>query len=109
MPKFDSDMTDSPKDHISQFFLFMMLSRVYYEYRVQHEDIMCRLFPQTFESKESTWYYHLQPASITSWVAFKNEFLEKFGEKKRPRDLMLSYFHYPYNQKNKSKTSTKDS
>jgi hypothetical protein len=49
---------------------------------VQHEDVICRLFPYMFENKASTWYFSLSQASITSWNAFETTFIEKFGEDK---------------------------
>jgi hypothetical protein len=52
---------------------------------VQHEDIVCRLFPYTFENKASTWYYNL--SSIRSWDTFEKYFISKFREEKTPTML----------------------
>ena len=31
---------------------------------VEHEDVVCKLFPHTFEAKESAWYFGFQSNSI---------------------------------------------
>ena len=56
---------------------------------VQEEDVVCRLFPYTFEGKASTWYFSLPKGSITSWNQFHTAFLEKFREDKTPTILIL--------------------
>jgi hypothetical protein len=55
---------------------------------VEHEDVVYRLFPYTFENKVSTWYYSLPIGSITSWDDFEKEFINKFGEEKTPTTLL---------------------
>jgi hypothetical protein len=49
--------------------------------------VVCRLFPYTFENKDSTWYFNLPPRSITSWNEFEKAFIGKFGEEKTPTAL----------------------
>ena len=49
---------------------------------IQHEDVVCRLFPLTFEGKASTWYFSLVQGSITNWAEFNKAFLDKFEEDK---------------------------
>ena len=56
---------------------------------VQHEDMVCQLFPLTFEGKTSTWYFSLVQGSITNWAEFNKSFLDKFGEDKTPALLAL--------------------
>jgi hypothetical protein len=55
LPKFDPEKSSSPEDHVNNLFLATYLLDVHYE------DVVCRLFPYTFENKASTWYltYHL--------------------------------------------------
>jgi hypothetical protein len=48
LPKFDPDNDITPKDHIKQFMLSLRLLDV------QHEDVVCRLFPYTFVGQAST-------------------------------------------------------
>jgi hypothetical protein len=47
---------------------------------IQHEDVVCRIFPYTFENSASTWYFNLRVGSITSWTKFQRDLLEKFVE-----------------------------
>ena len=56
---------------------------------VEHEDVVCRLFPYTFEGKASTWYFSLTAGSITSWNKFDLTFMNKFGDDKTPAALVL--------------------
>jgi hypothetical protein len=51
LPKFDPDSKQIAKDHIKKFMLAIRLCNV------EHEDVVCRLFPYTFEGNASTWYF----------------------------------------------------
>jgi hypothetical protein len=55
LTKFDSDSKQIVEDHIKKFMLDIRLRNV------EHEDVVCRLFPYTFEGNASTWYFALQP------------------------------------------------
>jgi hypothetical protein len=59
---------------------------------VQHEDVVCRLFPYTFENSASTWHFNLLVGSITSWTKFQKVFLDKFAEETTTRALMVELF-----------------
>ena len=52
-----------------------------------HEDVVCRLFPYTFEGKASTWYFALEASSILSWDVFSELFTQNFGDDKTPEKL----------------------
>jgi hypothetical protein len=54
LPKFDPNKKDSTKDHIKKFMRIVRLMNK------EHEDVVCRLFPYTFEGKASTWYFSLR-------------------------------------------------
>ena len=56
---------------------------------VQHEDVVCRLFPINFEGRESTWYFSLVQGSITNWIDFSKDFINKFEDDKKPAVLAL--------------------
>ena len=56
---------------------------------VHIEDVVCRLFPYTFEGKAFPWCFSLPEGSITSWNQFHIVVLEKFGEDKTPAVLVL--------------------
>ena len=73
MPKFDPDNDITPKDHIKQFMLSLRLLDV------QHEYVVCILFPYTFVGQASTWFFSLAPGSIVSWEQFETSFLNQFG------------------------------
>jgi hypothetical protein len=76
LPKFDTDTSRSLEDHVKNFFLDTHLLDVHYE------DVVCRIFPYTFENNASTWYFNLPASSITCWNDFKKSFIGKFGEEK---------------------------
>lgn len=71
LPKFDPDKGEPPEDHIKRFMMVIRLMGV------QHEDVVCRLFPYTFEGKDSMWYFSLRQGSITSWAQFEAAFMHK--------------------------------
>ena len=78
LPKFNPDSKDPAEVHVDKFMLAVQTMDV------QHEDVVCRLFPLTFKGKASTWYFSLVQGSITNWVEFNKSFLDKFGEDKTP-------------------------
>jgi hypothetical protein len=57
--------------------------------KVEHEEVVCRLFPYTFEGEASTWYFSLTTGSITSWYNFEKLFMKTFGDEKSPTSLVL--------------------
>jgi hypothetical protein len=59
---------------------------------VNHEDVVCRIFPYTFENSSSTWYFNLSVGSITTWMKFQKDFLDKFAEETTTRALMAKLF-----------------
>ena len=83
LPMFNPDDKEPAEVHIDKFMLAVQTLNV------QHEDVVCRLFPVTFEGKASTWYFSLVQGSITNWEEFNKAFLDKFGEDKTPALLSL--------------------
>ena len=55
------DAISAIRDHIKQFMLSLRL------FDVQHEDVVCSLFPYTFVGQASTWFFSLAAGSIASW------------------------------------------
>jgi len=49
---------------------------------IEHEDVVCSIFPYTFEGKASTWYFYLREGSITNWNDFEITFTKKFRDDK---------------------------
>jgi hypothetical protein len=70
---------------------------------VQHEDVVFNIFPYTFENSASTWYFNLPIGSITSWMKFQKEFLDKFAEETTRGDLMDEFFAATMSSKEKVK------
>ena len=54
-----------------------------------YEDVVCRLFPYTFEGKASTQYFSLEANSIPSWDVFSELFTQNFGDDKTPEELVI--------------------
>jgi hypothetical protein len=86
LPKFDPETSGLPKDHIKKFILAIRLMNV------QHEDVVCIIFPYTFENSSSTWYFNLSIGSITRWMKFQKYFLDKFAEETTMGALMSKLF-----------------
>jgi hypothetical protein len=97
LPKFDPDSNQIAEDHIKKFMLAIRLRSV------EHEDVVCRLFPYTFEGNASTWYFSQQIHTIVSWDRFESCFLEKFGDEKSPEVLVMKLSSLKMNPKEKKK------
>jgi hypothetical protein len=67
----------------------------------QHEDVVCRIFPYTFENSASAWYFNLSIMSITSWTKFQKAFLGKFAEESTTGALMDKLFATTMSSKKK--------
>jgi hypothetical protein len=70
---------------------------------VENEDVVCRLFPYTFEGDASTWYFAQKPRTIVSWEKFESIVLEKFGDGKPPEVLVMDLSNLKMNAKEKVK------
>ena len=60
LPKFDPGEGISVEDHLQIFFLALELLLV------EHDDVVCKLFPHSFKAKVASWYFKLQADSITN-------------------------------------------
>jgi ribonuclease HI len=97
LTKFDPDSKQLAEDHIKKFMLDIRLRNV------EHEDVVCRLFPYTFEGSASTWYFSQQPRTIASWEKFESIFLEKFRDGKPLEVLVMDLSNLKMNAKEKVK------
>jgi ribonuclease HI len=97
LTKFDPDSKRTAEDHIMKFMLDIRLRNV------EHEDVVYRLFPYTFDGNASTWYFSQQPHTITSWEKFESIFLEKFRDGKPPEVLVMDLSNLRMNAKEKVK------
>jgi hypothetical protein len=97
LPKFDPETSRFLEDHIKKFILVIRLMNV------QNEDVLCMLFPYTFDNSISTWYFNLHVGSIISWMNFQNDFLDKFAEETTIGSLMAELFFATMGPKEKVK------
>ena len=70
---------------------------------VQHEDVVCRLFPYTFINKSSTWFFSLTAGSIASWQQFEIAFLNQFRDNRTYGVLFLELPRIRFDKKDKLK------
>ena len=82
--KFNPNDKIPMEDHIKSFMQAIRLRNAI------HEDVVCRLFPYTFEGKDSTWYFALESISIPSWDVFSKLFTQKFGDEKILEELVIN-------------------
>ena len=68
---------------------------------VEHDDVVCRLFPHTFKAKETSWYFGLQENSITNWDTFETLFKRKFGSQRTTATLMKELISLRMDKKEK--------
>ena len=64
LPKFEPGKGISTEDQLQSYYLSLELLGV------QNEDVVCRIFPHTFEAKASAWFFSLQANSIIDWKTF---------------------------------------
>jgi hypothetical protein len=70
---------------------------------IQHADVVCRIFPYTFDTSASTWYFNFPIGSITSWTKFQKDFLDKFAEETTTGASMAELFVATMSSKEKVK------
>ena len=70
---------------------------------VQHEDVVCILFPYTFVDQASTRFFILAPGSIASWQQFETSFLNQFGDDRTSGMLVLELSRMRCDKKDKIK------
>ena len=83
LPMFDPTEGIDVDDHLKSFFLALEVLSA-----VEHEDVVCRIFPHTLKGKESSWYFGLHANSITNWNTFERLFKSKFGCRRTTYTLM---------------------
>ena len=83
--KFNLDEISPFEDHIKTFMQAIRLINIV------HEDVVCILFPYSFEGQVSIWYFALEYGSINSWDEFENLFLQNFGDDNTLEDLVMDF------------------
>ena len=53
----------------------------------EHEDVVCRLFPQVLKGKAALWYFALPANSIKDWNTFERMFRSKYAVQKNSCSL----------------------
>ncbi|CAF4254873.1 unnamed protein product [Adineta steineri] len=97
LPKFDPDNDVTPEYHTKKIMLSLTLLDV------QHEDVVCKLFPYSFVGQASTWFFSLVPGSIASWQQFETSFLNQFGDDRTSGMLVLELSRMRCDKKDKIK------
>ena len=69
LPKFEPSEGILVDDHLPTFYLAIEGLRA-----GEHEDVVCRLFPNTLKGKATSWYFSLLTNSITDWNTFERMF-----------------------------------
>ena len=82
LPRFDLGEGTSVDNHLQIFFLVLEALVV------EHEDVVCRLFPHTLKGKAASWYFGLQANSITDFDTFERMFKSKFCSQRTTVSLM---------------------
>ena len=70
---------------------------------VEHEDVVCRLFPHTLQGKATKWFFNLAPGSITSWDKFEEAFMEEFSNEESSKIFPLELLGIRMNENEKVK------
>ncbi|GKU87454.1 hypothetical protein SLEP1_g1850 [Rubroshorea leprosula] len=73
MPQFETyDGTKDPDDHLHAFCSVMQVKKA-------SDALMCKIFPSTLRGNARTWYYNVQPNSISSYAELAASFTTKFS------------------------------
>ena len=75
IPLFAGKSGESIKDHLDKCL------QVVWEFNVEHEDVVMRMFVSTLEGEAQAWYKSLSDASIDGWDSFQWKFMEKWSHK----------------------------
>lgn len=95
LPKFDLDNDITPEGHIKQLMLSLRLLDV------QHEDVVCRLFPYTFVGQASTLFFSLAAGFVASGQQFETSFKNQFGDDRTSIILVLELSRMRCDKKDK--------
>jgi hypothetical protein len=82
---YDAEGNVSAEKHLDWFNDFVDLEEVGYT------DEKMRIFAQSLLGDVRKWFKSLPPMSIRDFVAFKRSFLNKWGDKKNPLQLLTQY------------------
>ena len=72
VPLFTGRLGESVNDHLDKFL------QVVWDFNVEHEDLVMRMFVSTLEGEARAWYKSLPDASIDGWDSFQEKFTERW-------------------------------
>jgi hypothetical protein len=72
IPLFARRLGESVKDHLDKFL------QVVWEFNVEQEDVVMRMFVSTLEGEARAWYKSLHDASIDGWDYFQEKFTDRW-------------------------------
>ena len=72
LPKFDGEGDITTLEHVRKHEFVLHL------FDIQYGDVVCRLFPFTFEGKVSKWYFVFPINTIHGWYDFKRFFQSSY-------------------------------
>ncbi|GKV19462.1 hypothetical protein SLEP1_g29723 [Rubroshorea leprosula] len=76
MPQLETyDGTKDPDDHLHAFCSIMQAQNA-------SDALICKIFPSTLRGNARTWYYSLQPSSISSYAELAAFFATKFSSRR---------------------------
>ncbi|GKV13259.1 hypothetical protein SLEP1_g24299 [Rubroshorea leprosula] len=76
MPQLETyDGTKNPDDHLHAFCSIMQAQNA-------SDALMCKIFPSTLRGNARTWYYSLQPSSVSSYAELAAFFATKFSSRR---------------------------
>ena len=95
LPKYEPDDDVLPEYHIKQFMGALNLMNV------EHEDVVCILFPHILQGKATKWFFNLSLGCITSSKKFEEAFMVEFSDEETPRILSLELLGIRMNENEK--------
>ena len=72
IPLFAGRLGELVEDHLDKFL------QVVWDFNVEHEDVVMRMFVPTLEWEARAWYKSLPDASIDGWDSFQDKFIERW-------------------------------
>jgi hypothetical protein len=73
IPLFLRRLGESFNDHFDKFL------QVVWDFNVEHENVVMKMFVSNLEWEARAWYKSLPNASIDGWVSFQDKFTERWA------------------------------
>jgi hypothetical protein len=92
LPQFDATGPLNAQQHVDKMNDYLDLQEV------DEVDVQMRLFAQSLTGEVKKWFKALPAASITDLAAFQRSFLDRWGVKKNPLQILSEYENIKRNQ-----------